>query len=121
MKSVTILKAISNNTKLRIVSLLLEHELCVCELEAILNIKQATISRNLSRLKESGIVEVRREKQRGFYYLTDWFMSQTQFVEYIKTRRFEEPILQHDYEAFVEHETIRDKQVYVCNAFKDVS
>lgn len=121
MKSVTILKAISNNTKLRIVSLLLEHELCVCELEAILNIKQATISRNLSRLKESSIVEVRREKQRGFYYLTDWFMSQTQFVEYIKTRRFEEPILQHDYEAFVEHETIRDQQVYVCNAFKDVS
>ena len=75
MKSLEYLKSISNPTKLRLISLLLNGELCVCELEEITRIKQVNISKNLISLKDSGIVEVRREKQRGFYSLTNSFTS----------------------------------------------
>ena len=53
MKSITFLKSISNETKLRLVSLLIENELCVCEFEEITNIRQVNISKNLISLKES--------------------------------------------------------------------
>ncbi|MEC9485815.1 MAG: metalloregulator ArsR/SmtB family transcription factor [Candidatus Izemoplasma sp.] len=121
MQSMDTLKAISNDTKLRLVSLLLENELCVCELEEILNIKQATISRNLSRLKDANVVDVRREKQRGFYYLTDQFLNQHHFVEHIKELRLKELQLEKDYKAFLEHKAVKDENIYVCKAFREVS
>ncbi len=121
MESMDLLKAISNETKLRLVSLLIENELCVCELEEILHIKQATISRNLSRLKDANVVDVRRDKQRGFYYLTEHFLSQIHFLTHIKELRLKEPQLEKDYKAFIEHEAVKDQNIYVCNAFKEVT
>ena len=84
MKSLEYFKSISNNTKLRLVCLLLEGELCVCELEEIMHIRQVNISKNLISLKDSGIVTVRREKQRGFYSLTNDFKSNTNLILHIK-------------------------------------
>jgi len=85
MKSIQYLKSISNNTKLRLVSLLLENELCVCELEEILHIRQVNISKNLSSLKDAKIVDVRRDKQRGFYFLTATFLSNSHLVSHIQS------------------------------------
>ncbi|MCF7925111.1 MAG: metalloregulator ArsR/SmtB family transcription factor [Candidatus Izimaplasma sp.] len=121
MQSVDLLKAISNNTKLRLVSLLLENELCVCELEEVLDIKQTTISRNLRRLKDANVVDVRREKQRGFYYLTDYFLKQKHFTEHVRELRLKEKQLQKDYKAFVHHEQIKDDKIYICKAFREVN
>ena len=119
MKSITFLKSISNETKLRLVSLLLENELCVCELEEITNIRQVNISKNLSSLKDAGIVDVRRDKQRGFYFLTDAFLSYHHLVEHIRLLRMEEPKLQHDYKEFLQHEDVKDENIYVCRAFRN--
>ncbi|WP_168169737.1 ArsR/SmtB family transcription factor [Candidatus Izimaplasma bacterium ZiA1] len=121
MKSMKILKAISNNTKLRLISLLLDAELCVCELEEILEIRQANISKNLISLKEAGIVDVRRNAQRGFYFLTNDFLSNTNLVAYIKDVKKKEDMLVNDYSVFIEHESNKDTKVYVCNAFKKES
>ena len=118
MKSIRFLKNISNNTKLRLISLLLENELCVCELEEILHIRQANISKNLISLKDAGIVNVRREKQRGFYSLTTDFLSNKHLVDYIKEQLQTEEILQKDYQEFLLHEEIKDNNIYVCNAYR---
>ena len=53
-------KALSDDTRLRILGLLLEGELCVCDLVAILGLPQSTVSRHLSYLKHSGLVDDRR-------------------------------------------------------------
>jgi ArsR family transcriptional regulator len=119
MKSVNYLKSISNNTKLRLVSLLLENELCVCELEEIIHIRQVNISKNLISLKVAGIVNVRRDKQRGFYFLTDDFLSNKFLVEHIKELKLSEEILKQDYEEFLKHEEIKDGNIYVCNAYRN--
>lgn len=119
MKSLQILKEISNETKLRIISLLLDGELCVCEMEEILLIKQVNISKNLNRLKDKNIVEMRKEKQRAFYYLSDEFMMNHHFMEHLRDLKLKEAILIDDYKRYLEHEQIKDQNVYVCNVFKD--
>ncbi len=119
MKSLIYLKSISNNTKLRLVSLLLENELCVCELEEITNIRQVNISKNLISLKEAGIVGVRREKQRAFYFLTKEFMNNKFLIDHLEEVKMNENILMKDHEIFLKHEEIKDQNVYVCNIFKN--
>jgi ArsR family transcriptional regulator len=54
-------KAISNETRLAIMVLLSQKELCVCQIEKILNLSQAKVSRHLTVLKHTGLVSDRRE------------------------------------------------------------
>jgi ArsR family transcriptional regulator len=54
-------KSLSDPTRLRIVLLLLERELCVCELTAILKLEQSRISHQLRLLRDAGLVEDARE------------------------------------------------------------
>ncbi len=56
-----VFKALSDETRLRIVNLLSLDELCVCDIMAVLNISQPKASRHLAYLKYSGLVESRRE------------------------------------------------------------
>ncbi len=53
-------RAVSEETRLRIVMLLLRGELCVCDLMAILDEPQSKLSRHLAYLKHSGIVSSKR-------------------------------------------------------------
>ena len=57
-------KALGEPTRLRIIKLLSEKELCVCELEQIMCISQPRISQHLKILKQTGLVCERREGQR---------------------------------------------------------
>jgi ArsR family transcriptional regulator len=119
MQAITYLKTISNEKKLRIISLLLEGELCVCEMEEILLIKQANISKNLNNLKENGIVDVRRDKQRAFYYLTNDFLSNEHLINHLRDLKLKEEVLIKDHVMFVKHEEVKDQNVYVCNIFRN--
>jgi len=119
MKSIQFLKTISNTTKLRLVGMLLENELCVCEMEEILNIRQVNISKNLNSLKDAGIVDVRRDKQRAFYFLSQDFMNNVHLVNHFRDLKTTEKQLIEDHEMFIKHEMIKDTNVYVCNVFKN--
>jgi ArsR family transcriptional regulator len=57
-------KALGEPTRLRIIRLLAEQELCVCELEDIMKISQPRISQHLKVLKQVGLVSERREAQK---------------------------------------------------------
>lgn len=52
-------KALSGETRLRILGLLHDGELCVCDLMAVLQLLQSTISRHLSFLRNTGWVDDR--------------------------------------------------------------
>ena len=53
-------KALSDETRLRILNLLLERECCVCEVMQVLNISEPRASRNLSTLYDAGFLKLRR-------------------------------------------------------------
>jgi ArsR family transcriptional regulator, arsenate/arsenite/antimonite-responsive transcriptional repressor len=53
-------KGLADPTRLRIVALLVERELCVCDLMAVLQLPQSTVSRHMIRLKSAGLVLDRR-------------------------------------------------------------
>lgn len=54
-------KALADETRLRILALLSEGELCVCDMVAVLQLPQSTVSRHLSYLKNAGWVVDRRQ------------------------------------------------------------
>jgi len=53
--------ALADPTRLRILALLGDGEVCVCHLHASLDVPQPTASRHLAYLRKSGLVEARRE------------------------------------------------------------
>lgn len=63
------LKALGDETRLRIVALLSHSELCVCHLETALSLPQSNTSRHLAVLKAAGLVEARREGSWVYYRL----------------------------------------------------
>jgi ArsR family transcriptional regulator len=64
-------RALGDETRLRIVALLSHGELCVCHIEAALDLNQSTASRHLGILRTSGVVDCRREGTWVYYHLTD--------------------------------------------------
>ncbi len=64
-------RGLAEASRLRIVNLLLQRELCVCDIQRILNLTQPSASRHLSYLKHAGLVADRRDGLRVFYRLTE--------------------------------------------------
>ena len=62
-------KGLSDVTRLRIMNLLLQGELCVCDIQRIISESQSLVSRHLNYLKHSGLVLDRRDGLRVFYRL----------------------------------------------------
>ena len=60
-------KALSDETRLRMLNLLLQRECCVCEVMQVLNISQTRASRNLSMLYDAGFVKLRKEGLWAYY------------------------------------------------------
>jgi len=64
-------KALADRTRLRLISLIGDSEVCVCFLVAILKTSQPKISRHLAYLRRAQIVSARREGKWMHYRLVD--------------------------------------------------
>ena len=64
-----VFKALADATRLRILNLLLHGELCVCDIQFVLESPQPNVSRHLTYLKNAGLVRDRREGPRIYYSL----------------------------------------------------
>jgi ArsR family transcriptional regulator len=64
-------KALSDPTRVRIVSLLADAELCVCDLAAALGMSQSAVSHQLRTLRDLRLVRWRRAGRQVFYTLDD--------------------------------------------------
>ncbi len=73
---VDIFKALSEESRLRILAMLLEREMCVCEIEICLNMTQSNASRHLTLLKKSGILESYKMAQWAYYRIDDNFKKE---------------------------------------------
>lgn len=64
-----VFSALSDSTRFRILCLLQEGELCVCDVMSVLKEPQSKISRHLAYLRRAGLVEARKEGLWMYYRL----------------------------------------------------
>ena len=64
-------KVFGDSTRIRILYVLFEAEVCVCDLAATLSMTQSAVSHQLKILKQARLVKARREGKQVFYALSD--------------------------------------------------
>ncbi len=69
-------RLISDDNRLKIIRLLSDRDMCVCELMEIMQVPQSRISQHLLRLRSEGIVSDRRESQWVIYALNKEILEQ---------------------------------------------
>jgi ArsR family transcriptional regulator len=79
-------KGLADITRLRIVNLLLRGELCGCDIQYVIATSQSNVSRHLTYLKRSGLVQDRREGFRIYYRLLEQDNSEhIALISYLKS------------------------------------
>jgi ArsR family transcriptional regulator len=66
-----VFKALADETRLRILGLLMAREMCVCEVMVALDLTQPTASHHLGILENVGLVKHRKEGKWVFYSLSE--------------------------------------------------
>ncbi len=75
--------ALTDPTRVRVLMVLREGELCVCELCDILRVTQSTLSTHLRVLRDAGMVDSRREGKWAYYRLS---ASTPEVLEFLQAR-----------------------------------
>ncbi len=68
---IKVMKALSDPNRVKIVKLLQQKSMCVCELQALLGIAQPTVSNHLKILEEAGLVDYAKDGLWVNYFLAD--------------------------------------------------
>lgn len=68
-------QALSDPTRVRIISALLKTELCVCDIAALLGVTQSAISHQLRQMRDLRLVKSRKEGRIVYYTLDDKHIS----------------------------------------------
>lgn len=96
---VDIFKALAEESRLRILALLMHDEMCVCEIEECLKMTQSNVSRHLTALKNSGILDSYKQAQWAYYKISDKFKEENQDLWiYLMKKLKESPSYQIDFE-----------------------
>lgn len=101
-----------DETRLRIMIVLSQEELCVCQLCGILNVSQPKISKHLAKLRDTNFVTNRQEGKFVFYSLNIENTIITTILENIISRIEEYPILKKD----ITHLAKKNTFFPVCNS-----
>jgi ArsR family transcriptional regulator len=93
-------KALSDETRIRILKVLLERECCVCEVMQALDISQSRGSRNLRVLEDAGFVKSRRDGPWVIYSIAEQATSSyaAHLIEMLRGSLVNEEIILRDRE-----------------------
>ena len=120
MNIVKKLKALGDETRLRIVNILKDGPLCVCEIEDILRISQSNASRHLNKLMNANLLNYYKEAKYVYYKLNEETLKEFTFIEELISNELEkEEILKKDYNMLQAYKkagincetTIEDKNI----------
>jgi len=90
-------RLLSDPTRVRLVALLSHEELTVAELTQVTGLSQSRVSTHLGKLREAGMVQVRRHKNAAFYGLQLAAMPQaTRSFWQAFSKNLDDPMLQRD-------------------------
>lgn len=93
---INVLKLLANDIRLRIVMLLVIKELCVCEIQGILNIPQYQVSKHLKLLKTSEILSSIKTDKYVFYSLNAKTNIIQTIISYFSSKSESFPVLEKD-------------------------
>lgn len=77
---VEVMKALGDETRLRMLYLLQKETLCVCDLEAILQINQSNASRHLTKLKTAKLISGEKQAQWVYYRVNETTLASCAFL-----------------------------------------
>lgn len=83
MSLIQVMKALSDETRIRILNILKDGELCVCELEEILDITQSNVSRHLTKLTNAKIVDYNKIAKYVYYKINESTIMEYPFINEI--------------------------------------
>jgi ArsR family transcriptional regulator len=84
---IEIFKALGDENRIRILNLLMRQELCVCEIETLLDMTQSNASRNLNKLKTSGIITSEKKSQWVYYSVDNNFIEKNNLLyKFLKSK-----------------------------------
>ncbi len=107
-----IFKLLSDETRFRIINLLNENDLCVCQITGILDIPQPKVSKALSKMKDLNIVTDKREDKYVYYSLNNNDLIKY-IIDYMKLNNHN--ILEKD----IENIKKANKILKNCRGFND--
>ncbi len=84
---IEIFKALGDENRIRILNLLIREELCVCEVETMLEMTQSNASRHLNKLKSAGIITSDKKSQWVYYRINSEFIEENNMLyEFLKNK-----------------------------------
>ncbi|KAA3439768.1 ArsR/SmtB family transcription factor [Rufibacter hautae] len=93
-----VFKAMSDVSRIRVLNLLMRNkELCIADLELVLDFTQTKTSRHLIYLKNTGLVSYRKQDQWAFYYIKDEMLD---FLQQMFGYLEKDPLLLKDQEVY---------------------
>ncbi|MBQ4644513.1 MAG: winged helix-turn-helix transcriptional regulator [Clostridia bacterium] len=69
-------KIMGDTTRCKLLFALLQNEMCVCDLANVLSMSKSSISHQLSKMKDVGLVKCRKEGKTVYYSLDDCHISE---------------------------------------------
>jgi len=91
-------KALADEQRVRIIMLLEEGELCVCQLIELLGLAPSTVSKHLSILRTAGLLDCRKDGRWAYYRLADGKESEggKPMMEWLRQSLAEDRVIQND-------------------------
>jgi ArsR family transcriptional regulator len=113
---IEIFKALGDENRIRILNLLIRQELCVCEIETVLDMTQSNASRHLNKLKTSGVITSEKKSQWVFYRMDNKFIEENELLyEFVKNKMVENTQLKRD----VERLKIYKNSKFTCEQLRE--
>lgn len=98
-KTIKILKAIADYNRLRILKMLEEGELCVCEITDVLELAISSVSKHLNILSNAELVKSRKKGKWIYYRLNDANIIEiTKILDFVQLLLNDDKIIQQDKE-----------------------
>lgn len=110
-----IFKLLSDDTRLRMLTLLFQEDLCVCEISGILDVPQSRVSKNLSKLRDLNLVTDERKERFVFYSLKKEDVLLVQTLQYILDHKLLYPQITTDCERLIDKENHLNQCCIICD------
>lgn len=111
-----IFKLLSDDTRLRMLLLLHQQDLCVCEISGILEVPQSRVSKNLSKMRDLNLVIDDRREKFVFYSLKKEHDMLIHILEQIQQNISAYPQIKRDLERSID----KDKYINQCQVISEI-
>ncbi|WP_027634491.1 ArsR/SmtB family transcription factor [Clostridium hydrogeniformans] len=104
MDILEVLKMLSDTTRLRILNILYDGDLCVCEIEHVLELTQSNASRHLNNMSKAKVLESYKVNKYTYYKINEELYKDYPFVEEVIGKELlKNPMLREDKDNLIKY------------------